>query len=296
RVSAERTRVERRLRPACRAWPALPDRRRCRLGHRGRRGFAGLPDQRHGARRPVLLALRPRAGAAVRGPAAVAAPARHHHGAAAPPAAARRGHRHRPRRLPDRLLRGRLRHRPGRGHRRHPRRGPGAHRPRGPADPRGEARAGRPGRRRRGARRPGGARPRRRGRDGATAASGTPMGAFAVTSLVLLPLAAVEGLLPHTDRPGALLLLVLYVASVPTALAYGLYFAGAAVVRSATVSVIMLLEPVSAAVLAVALLGERLTAATLVGTLLMLGSVAGLAAGEARAARSGRPEPEAVPV
>ncbi|MFJ9663011.1 DMT family transporter [Streptomyces sp. NPDC101219] len=134
------------------------------------------------------------------------------------------------------------------------------------------------------------------GRDGATDASGTTMGAFAVTSLVLLPLAAVEGLLPHTDRPGALLLLVLYVASVPTALAYGLYFAGAAVVRSATVSVIMLLEPVSAAVLAVALLGERLTAATLVGTLLMLGSVAGLAAGEARAARAGRPEPEAVPV
>ncbi len=43
---------------------------------------------------------------------------------------------------------------------------------------------------------------------------------------------------------------------------------------------IMLLEPVSAAVLAVGLLGERLTMTTLAGTLLMLGSVAGLAVAE----------------
>ncbi|GGX04279.1 membrane protein [Streptomyces malachitofuscus] len=134
------------------------------------------------------------------------------------------------------------------------------------------------------------------GRDGDTDSSGRTVGAFAVTSLVLLPFAAIEGLMPHTDAPGTLLWLLAYVASVPTALAYGLYFAGAAVVRSATVSVIMLLEPVSAAVLAVALLGERLTAATLVGTLLMLGSVAGLALGEARDARARRGEPEAVPV
>ncbi|MFH8448833.1 DMT family transporter [Streptomyces fungicidicus] len=134
------------------------------------------------------------------------------------------------------------------------------------------------------------------GRDGGTDSSGTTVGAFAVTSLVLLPFAAVEGLVPHTEAPGVLLCLLAYVASVPTALAYGLYFAGAAVVRSATVSVIMLLEPVSAAVLAVALLGERLTAATLVGTLLMLGSVAGLAVGEARDARAARgAEPEAAP-
>ncbi|MEQ8148015.1 EamA family transporter [Streptomyces sp. OP7] len=133
------------------------------------------------------------------------------------------------------------------------------------------------------------------GRDGGADSSGATVGAFAVTSLVLLPFAAVEGLVPHTDTPGTLLLLLAYVASVPTALAYGLYFAGAAVVRSATVSVIMLLEPVSAAVLAVALLGERLTAATLAGTLLMLGSVAGLAVGEARGARARRTRTDTVP-
>lgn len=50
----------------------------------------------------------------------------------------------------------------------------------------------------------------------------------------------------------------------------------------------MLLEPVCAAVLAVGLLGERLTPATLIGTLLMLGSVAGLAVAEARAAGAER--------
>lgn len=120
------------------------------------------------------------------------------------------------------------------------------------------------------------------GRDGGADASSTTVGAFAVTALCLLPFGLSEGLVPHTAELALVLALLAYIAAIPTALAYALYFAGAAVVRSATVSVIMLLEPVSAAVLAVGLLGERLTAATLVGTLLMLGSVAGLAVAEAR--------------
>ncbi|GAB2731315.1 DMT family transporter [Streptomyces bullii] len=131
---------------------------------------------------------------------------------------------------------------------------------------------------------------RRWGRDGGADAAATTVGAFAVTSLCLLPFALAEGLLPHTTEPVRLLWLLAYVAAIPTALAYGLYFAGAAVVRSATVSVIMLLEPVSAAVLAVLLLGEHLTAATVAGTLLMLGSVAGLALAEARGTRAGKEE------
>ncbi|MGX5181417.1 DMT family transporter [Streptomyces avermitilis] len=130
------------------------------------------------------------------------------------------------------------------------------------------------------------------GRDGRADASATTVGAFAVTTLCLLPAALAEGLLPYTAEPVHVLVLLVYIAAVPTALAYALYFAGAAVVRSATVSVIMLLEPVSAAALAVGLLGERLTAATLVGTLLMLGSVAGLAAAEKRAAAAGVPQGE----
>jgi DME family drug/metabolite transporter len=135
---------------------------------------------------------------------------------------------------------------------------------------------------------------RRWGRDGGADAAGTSVGAFAVTSLVLLPPAVAEGLLPHTTEPARLLWLLAYVAAVPTALAYGLYFAGAAVVRSATVSVIMLLEPVSASVLAVLLLGEHLTTATVAGTSLMLGSVAGLAVAEARGARAPREDPALV--
>ncbi|WP_406129134.1 DMT family transporter [Streptomyces sp. NBC_00989] len=125
---------------------------------------------------------------------------------------------------------------------------------------------------------------RRWGRGGGTDASATAVGTFAVTSLCLLPLALAEGLVPHTAQPGRVLWLLGYIATVPTALAYALYFVAAAVVRSATVSVIMLLEPVSAAVLAVVLLGERPTPTTLAGTLLMLASVAGLAVTEARGA------------
>ncbi|WP_369269733.1 DMT family transporter [Streptomyces sp. R11] len=123
------------------------------------------------------------------------------------------------------------------------------------------------------------------GRDGGAGAAGTSVRSFAVTSLCLLPFALAEGLVPHTAEPVRLGWLLAYIAAVPTALAYALYFAGAAAVRSATVSVIMLLEPVSAAVLAVLLLGEHLTAPTLAGTLLMLGSVTGLAVAEARGAR-----------
>ncbi|MEV0778491.1 DMT family transporter [Streptomyces sp. NPDC050433] len=130
---------------------------------------------------------------------------------------------------------------------------------------------------------------RRLGREGGKAdALSTTAWAFAVAALCVLPLAAGEGLLPHTAEPAQVLWLLLYVAAVPTALAYALYFAGAAVVRAATVSVIMLLEPVSAAVIAVALLDERLTAATVVGTLLLLAAVVGLATAEARLASDRR--------
>jgi DME family drug/metabolite transporter len=106
--------------------------------------------------------------------------------------------------------------------------------------------------------------------------------AFGVGAVVVLPLALVEGLLPHTTQLGRVVALLLYVAAVPTALAYPLYFAGAAVVRAATASVVMLIEPVNAALIAVTVLGERITAATVVGTLVLLAAVAALAATETR--------------
>ncbi|MBP2580746.1 DME family drug/metabolite transporter [Streptomyces sp. PvR006] len=127
------------------------------------------------------------------------------------------------------------------------------------------------------------------GRDGGRSdALSTTTWAFAIGAVGLLPAALAEGLVPHTDAPVSVLLLLVYVAAVPTALAYALYFAGAAVVRAATVSVIMLLEPVSAAVIAVSLLGERLTTAIVLGTLLLLAAVTGLAFAEARTATAAR--------
>ncbi|MEU6680087.1 DMT family transporter [Streptomyces sp. NPDC046853] len=118
------------------------------------------------------------------------------------------------------------------------------------------------------------------GRDGSADSSDTTVWSFAVVSVCLLPLAAVEGLVPHAADPARMGVYLLYIVVIPTAVAYALYFAGAAVIRSATVSVITLLEPLSAAVIAVLLLGEVLTASTVVGTLLMLAAVAGLAASE----------------
>ncbi|MEE1942037.1 EamA family transporter [Streptomyces sp. TRM 70361] len=119
--------------------------------------------------------------------------------------------------------------------------------------------------------------------------------AFGVGAVCLLPLGLAEGLLPRTAvDPLWVLTLLAYTAAVPTALAYALYFAGAAVVRAATASVIMLIEPVSAAVIAVVLLGERLTAATVLGTALLLAAVAGLAVAEARSSAGERRTARAV--
>ncbi|MGW5121990.1 DMT family transporter [Streptomyces noursei] len=123
---------------------------------------------------------------------------------------------------------------------------------------------------------------RRFGRGGGSDPYASTLSAFAVGALCLLPLAAVEGLWPHLHDLGRSLVLLGYIAAVPTALAYGLYFAGLAVVRAATASVISLIEPVSAAALAVLFLGERLTTATAAGTAVLLTAVAALAVTEAR--------------
>ncbi|KQX94422.1 EamA family transporter [Streptomyces clavifer] len=137
---------------------------------------------------------------------------------------------------------------------------------------------------------------RRLGRDGASGdALSTTAWAFGIGAVGLLPMAVAEGLVPHTAATGQVLWLLVYVAAVPTALAYALYFAGAATVRAATVSVIMLLEPVSAAAIAVTVLRERLTAATVAGTLLLLLAVAGLAYAETRGAAAAPRSRKAVP-
>jgi DME family drug/metabolite transporter len=112
--------------------------------------------------------------------------------------------------------------------------------------------------------------------------------AFGVGAVLLLPFALATGLLPHTVHPAETLGVLGYLAAVPTALAYPLYFAGAATVRAATASVIMLIEPVSAAALGVAMFGEPLTVATLAGGVLLLSAATSLALADLRSGRVGR--------
>ncbi|WP_407841764.1 DMT family transporter [Streptomyces sp. DSM 116496] len=110
----------------------------------------------------------------------------------------------------------------------------------------------------------------------------TTVWSVGVGAACLLPFALVEGLMPHTAEPVRVLWLLAYMATVPTALAYALYFSGAAAVRAATVSVIMLIEPVGAAAIAVLVLGERLTGPVALGTVLLLTAVGALIAAESR--------------
>ena len=110
----------------------------------------------------------------------------------------------------------------------------------------------------------------------------TSLWSFGICAAAMLPLACAQGILPPAAHLGRTLVLLVYLASVPTAFAYALYFAGAAVLRAATVSVVALIEPVSAGVIAVVLLGERLTAAMLAGTVVLLTAVAALAWEESR--------------
>ena len=102
----------------------------------------------------------------------------------------------------------------------------------------------------------------------------TTTAGFAAGAVLLTPVALAAGL-DLTADPLSLALLV-YLGAVPTALAYGLFFAGVRVVPAAVASIVTLLEPLTATALATALLGERLAPTALVGGLLMLGAVTAL--------------------
>jgi DME family drug/metabolite transporter len=105
---------------------------------------------------------------------------------------------------------------------------------------------------------------------------------FAVAALVALPAGAVAGLAfpPHPVS----LALVVYLGVVPTALAYGLFFAGLRRTASGTASVLTLVEPLTATLLAVLLLGERLSVVQWAGAALLVTAVAVLAVPGRRAA------------
>ena len=97
-----------------------------------------------------------------------------------------------------------------------------------------------------------------------------------VGAVALAPVAVVVGDVgrPFTDPTAAVTLVCLGVFTM--ALAYGLFYAGLRTASGSAAVIATLLEPVTAAVLASLLLGERLGLAGVAGTALILVAVAGL--------------------
>lgn len=102
--------------------------------------------------------------------------------------------------------------------------------------------------------------------------------AFTLGALLLLPPALASGLVLSYPVEGWAL--ILYLGIVPTALAYGLYLRGLRAVPATVSAIITLLEPLGSTILAVLLLGERLTAAGAGGAALLLASMALLYVGQ----------------
>ena len=94
----------------------------------------------------------------------------------------------------------------------------------------------------------------------------------AVGAVVLAPVALAIGPVRVDDPRG--LVGLLYLGAVCTAVAYGLFYAGLRTTTGEAAVVVTLLEPLTATVLAVVLLGERLSWVTGLGGALMLVSIA----------------------
>ena len=111
---------------------------------------------------------------------------------------------------------------------------------------------------------------------GAGVPAGIPvaLAGFGGGALLLTPVVVAVGL--HTTTEPISLALLIYLGVVPSALAYGLFFAGLRTVPGAVASIVTLLEPLTGTALATAFLGERLAPAALAGGLLVLAAVAGL--------------------
>lgn len=94
---------------------------------------------------------------------------------------------------------------------------------------------------------------------------------FAVGAVVLLPFALAQGLVVTYPLAGWALLL--HLGLVPTALGYVLWLFGMRSVTATTSSVISLIEPLTATVLAWLLFGERFSGSAFVGAVLLLAAI-----------------------
>jgi drug/metabolite transporter, DME family len=94
---------------------------------------------------------------------------------------------------------------------------------------------------------------------------------FSAGTVVLLVLNLIVGLSPIQTEPGWLL--TLYLGLVPTALAYGMLQIGLRVIPATTASIIGMLDPLVAALLAWLLFDERLSLIGIGGAVLLLSSL-----------------------
>jgi DME family drug/metabolite transporter len=94
---------------------------------------------------------------------------------------------------------------------------------------------------------------------------------FALGGLVLLPIAALDGM-AFRPAPAAIGLLIA-LGTGPTAVAYTLYFRGLRAATPGTAALLALLEPLTATVLAAVLLGDRLSVPGMAGAALLLAAV-----------------------
>ncbi|MEV6343932.1 EamA family transporter [Actinoplanes sp. NPDC051851] len=95
--------------------------------------------------------------------------------------------------------------------------------------------------------------------------------ACVIGAITLAPIAAVDGVVFRPSTSSVLLLI--YLGSVTTALAYAWFYTGLRTTSGNVAVVVTLLEPLTAAALAVALIGEPLTWSTIIGGVLLLGAV-----------------------
>lgn len=100
---------------------------------------------------------------------------------------------------------------------------------------------------------------------------------FSVGALLLLGCALSTRLVIH--YPATSWLLLLYMGCIPTALAYLLFQAGMRSTPATLTSILTLCEPLTAAILAWLLFGERLSLLGILGALLLLGTILLLARG-----------------
>jgi drug/metabolite transporter, DME family len=113
---------------------------------------------------------------------------------------------------------------------------------------------------------------------------------FALGGLILMPLAAALGGLSFRLRPEAIGLLIA-LGTGPTAVAYTLYFRGLRTAAASTATLLALVEPLTGAVLAAFILGQRLSATGIAGAVTLVAAVLvtvrGAGDGEAGRAYSG---------